>query len=306
MARAQTVEDLNQQKGMVRHFIFLVSTVFVVGLAASWIVAGDLVAPSPHVIGPPPKDLPILTISLASDSGSVVAGWHIPANGSTGVVVLIHGIRSSRLSMLERARLLHTEGYSILMIDLQAHGESPGNHITIGHLERHDVRAAVEFARNAHPNEPIGVLGISLGGASAILASPLGVSALVLESVYPHIDAAVHNRVAAKLGVFSVVPAELLLVQLEPRLGISTSQLRPIDNINNVKSPVFLISGTEDQYTTVDETQAMFHAAQKPKQLWLVDGAAHEDMYRASPVEYSTKVIAFFNRYLRRQEYDPS
>ena len=128
----------------------------------------------------------------------------------------------------------------------------------------------------------------------------------MLESVYPHIDAAVHNRVAARLGLFSIVPAELLLVQLEPRLGVSPSQLRPIDNLANVGSPVFLISGTEDQHTTAEETQAMFYAARQPKQLWLVDGAAHEDLYLASPVEYEARVLTFFNQYFRGQEQNGS
>lgn len=66
--------------------------------------------------------------------------------------------------MLDRARWLHDEGYSSLLIDLQAHGESTGNHITGGYLEKHDVASAVKFARNRHPTESIGVIGVSLGG----------------------------------------------------------------------------------------------------------------------------------------------
>jgi fermentation-respiration switch protein FrsA (DUF1100 family) len=284
---------------MVRRLTIIIGTLLFLGLAASWIVAGELVAPNPRVVGPPQTDLPIQAISLPSESGSLIAGWHIHTNDSNGIVVLLHGIRSSRLSMLDRARLLHAEGYSVVMIDLQAHGESPGTHITVGHLERYDVQAAVEFARKTHPDESIGVLGSSLGGAAAVLASPLDVDALILESVYPNIDAAVHNRVAAKLGMFSDVPAELLLLQLNPRLGISPSQLSPIDHISSVECPVFLISGAGDQRTTAEETRAMFKEAKEPKQLWLVEDAAHVDLYRASPDEYKEKVMAFLDRHLR-------
>jgi alpha/beta superfamily hydrolase len=62
--------------------------------------------------------------------------------------------------------MLYANGFSILMIDFQVHGESPGEHITIGYLEQYDVKAAVGFARKLHPNESVGMLGISLGGAS--------------------------------------------------------------------------------------------------------------------------------------------
>ena len=279
----------------------MVSGLVLVGLIASWVVAGWLVAPQPGVIGDPPTDLPATSFSLASDSGTTVAGWHIPSQNSKGVVVLLHPIRGSRLSMLERARLLYTEGYSIVMIDLQAHGESPGRQITVGHLEKHDARAAVEFARGKHPNEPIGVVGVSLGGASALLASPLGIDALILESVYPNINAAVHNRVAIKLGPLSLIPAELLLVQLKPRLGISPSQLQPIDHLPNVGCPVLIVSGTDDRHTSALETREMFSVARQPKELWLVDGAAHVDLYRLSPEEYETRVVGFLKQHMQTE-----
>ncbi len=203
--------------------------------------------------------------------------------------------------MLDRARMLYGEGYSIVMIDLQGHGESSGDQITIGHLEKHDARAAVEFARLQHPDEPIGVIGVSLGGASALLASPLEIDALVIESVYPDIESAINNRVAARLGPLSGVPAWLLLMQLEPRLGIEKTQLRPIDHVSTIGCPVLVISGTEDVHTTEAETRRIFEAAQERKELWLVDGAAHVDLLTVSPKEYRKRVVQFFARQLGTQ-----
>ncbi len=201
--------------------------------------------------------------------------------------------------MLERARMLNAAGYSIVMIDLQAHGESRGKQITVGYLEKHDARAAVAFARQLHPKEPVGVIGVSLGGASVLLASPLGVDAVVLESVYPSINGAVHNRVAMRLGPLSFVPAELLLVQLKPRLGISRTQLRPIDHLPNVGCPVLIISGKEDRHTTESETRKMFSVAREPKELWLIDGASHVDLYRAFPEEYKARVLPFLEQHMQ-------
>lgn len=204
------------------------------------------------------------------------------------------------MTMLGRARLLHQCGYSTVMIDFQAHGESPGEAITIGHLERHDVRAAVEYARREHPGEPIGVLGVSLGGAAAVLASPLNIDALVLESVYPDINSAVRNRVAGKWGLLASIPTSILIAQLQPRLGISPDQLRPIDHVPNVGCPVFLVSGRADQHTTATETLAMFAAAADPKQLWLIEDAAHVDLLTIDPGSYREQVVVFFDRYLGR------
>lgn len=294
----------NRLRHIIRRSIIGLLALLVVGVIASWFVAAWFFAPKPHLIGDPPTDLPVTSISLVSDSGSTIAGWHIPSGNLKGVVVLFHPILGSRLSMLERARLLHGAGYSIVMIDLQAHGESPGKQVTFGYLEKHDARAAVEFARQNHPDEPIAVLGVSLGGASALLASPLGIDALVLESVYPNITAAVRNRVAARLGPFSAIPAELFFIQLEDRLGISPARLRPIDHLPNVGCPVLIISGTEDRHTTVTETKRMFSVALQPKELMLVNRAAHVDLYRVSPVEYKTRVLRFLDENMRSRAGD--
>ncbi len=290
----------------IRYATIGVLCVLVVGFFASWFVAGQLVAARPQEIGFPPANLRAALISLESESGATISGWHIVADDSRGVIVLLHGIRGSRLSMLERARFLNAAGYSIVMIDLQGHGESSGEQITIGHLEKHDARAAVEFARKQHPNEPIGVIGVSLGGASALLASPLGIDALVIESVYPDIESAINNRVAARLGPLSTIPAWLLLMQLGPRLGFEKSQLRPIDHVSKVGCPVFVISGTEDLHTTAAETRSLFEAAEEPKELWLVDGAAHVDLLDNSPIEYKSQVNNFLAKHLRRRIPIPS
>ncbi len=148
------------------------------------------------------------------------------------------------------------------------------------------------------------MLGVSLGGASALLASPLGIDALVLESVYPNITAAVRNRVAARLGPLSAIPAELFFIQLENRLGISPARLRPIDHLPNVGCPVLVISGTEDRHTTVTETKRMFSVALEPKELMLVNRAAHVDLYRVSPVEYKTRVLRFLDENMRSRAGD--
>ena len=45
---------------------------------------------------------------------------------ASGAVVLMHGVKGNRLAMLRRARLLHAEGFGVLLFDFQAHGESAG------------------------------------------------------------------------------------------------------------------------------------------------------------------------------------
>lgn len=64
----------------------------------------------------------------------------------------------------------------MLLFDFQAHGESPGDHITFGFLESRDARAALDFVHRELPGQLVAALGISLGGAAAVLADRLSTS----------------------------------------------------------------------------------------------------------------------------------
>jgi len=265
----------------------------------SWLVGSLSIAPAKQVIDNPPNDLPVETIAIANESGATVAAWFIPAEGATATVVLAHSLRGNRWSMIERARLLHDAGYSTVLFDLQAHGESSGENISFGYRERLSVAAAVEFARSRDPDHKIGVIGSSLGGAAALLASPLGIDALVLEAVFPTIAEAIHNRIATRLGPLSHILTPVLLVQLRPRLGISASDLRPIDRIASVGCPVLVAAGDRDLHTTLAETQRLFAAAREPKQLVIFENAAHVSLLGHDPKKYRTQVVSFLDTYLR-------
>lgn len=195
--------------------------------------------------------------------------------------------------------MLVDAGYATLLVDLQAHGESSGDNITAGFRERHDVAAAVDYARSRNPNHKIGVVGRSLGGAATLLASPLEIDALVLESVYPTITEAVHNRVSIRLGPFHHVVAPILLAQLKPRLGIWPSQLRPIDHIEAVNCPVMVAAGGIDRHTSLAESKRLYNAACEPKQLLIFADASHVDLLAHDPRKYETQVLGFLDTHLR-------
>jgi fermentation-respiration switch protein FrsA (DUF1100 family) len=202
--------------------------------------------------------------------------------------------------MLGRARLFHDAGYALVMVDLQAHGESPGEHITVGYREKYDVRAAVAFAREKNPGHRIAIVGQSLGGAAAILASPLEIDAVVLESVFPTIEFAVHNRIAARLGPLSYVISPVLIWDVELRSGISCKEVCPIKHIAELGCPVLIASGESDRHTTLADTERLFAAAAEPKQLVVFPNAGHIDLFAYGGDQYKREVLVFLEKHLAR------
>ena len=204
--------------------------------------------------------------------------------------------------MVERARFLHAAGYTVLLFDSRAHGESGGERITFGYLESLDARAILGFVRRQMPGERVGAIGVSLGGASLLLGpQPLSVGAVVLEAVYPTLAEAIDNRLALRFGQLGLPLAPLLTVELRPRLGLTADALRPIDGIDRVGAPVLVIAGTVDRHTTRAESQRLFARAQPPKELWEVPGAGHVDFHQAARAEYEARVGRFLARALRSE-----
>ena len=285
--------------GTARFGIGVIAAVAACG-AVVWSLGSVLSAPVLRSVGSPPSSLDARACSFPSSSGSTIRGWVSPGVRGGGVVVLAHSVRGTRLEMVDRAQLLHRAGYSVLLFDAQAHGESPGRHITFGWLEARDAQAAVEFARTSFPGEAVGYLGVSQGGAAALLASPpLPVQALIVEAVYPTLRSAVVDRLAIRVGFLAPLLAPLLLVQIEPRLGVSPDEVAPIAGIRQIQAPLLLIAGDRDRHTRIEESRELFEAAPEPKQLWVVPGAAHQDFYRFAPAEYERRVLHFFDHTLR-------
>jgi uncharacterized protein len=276
----------------------LIVPVIGIGLIAS--------APAPTAIGAPPADLAAEAIEFQSASGATIRGWFVAGRPGGGAVVLMHGVRGNRIQMLRRARLLKSAGFSVLLFDFQAHGESTGDRITFGALEGRDATAAVTFVRQRLPGEKVGAIGTSLGGAAALLAPvPLPVDALVLEAVYPDIGAATANRISAVLGarlgaIVSMPVARLFELLVAPILGVASSDLRPIDRIGDIAAPVMIIGGAIDPLTTPAETRALFERARKPKSLWMLDDAGHYDFEAHAPDQYRARVLRFLAQALQR------
>ena len=262
-----------------------------------------LARPLQSKIAAPPAALQTENVAFQSASGSLIHAWLARGVSGRGAVLLLHGVGDDRTSMLARLGYFHRRGLTVLAPDFQAHGESQGKHITFGALESFDAEAALRFLRSQARGERVGVIGVSMGGAAALLGNrPLSADAMVLESVYPTIRDAVADRLRVWLGPFGVfgsalAPAVIDVVSSD--IGVSEDELRPIDHIGAVRAPLLLAAGTDDRYTTIDEARSLFDHARAPKQFWAVKGAGHEDLFAFDPAEYERHVGGFLLAQLR-------
>lgn len=266
-----------------------------VGLAG---IAHRLSSPAKAQIGEAPATWGAESVRL-SLSGADLRGWALNGRPGAGAVLLLHGVRGNRTTMMERAERLRQRGLAVLLMDLPAHGESGGARIGFGALEGDAVRAAWAELHRRWPNERHGFLGMSPGAASFVLADVRPrAQAVVLESMYPTLRDAVRDRLGLHLGEWARPLEPLLTLQLPMWIGQSVDDLRPIDHLKSLQGPLLIASGSEDRHTLWRETEALHAQALAPKRLWKVHGAAHEDLLRFDPNGYATEVFEFLSRQL--------
>lgn len=171
------------------------------GLAGAWLFGSAMSRPANAEIERP--GAPARTIRLIADDGVPIEGSFWPGiRREAPAILLLHGIDGSRLQMAEHARWLNDLGYAVLAIDFRGHGRSAAVARSFGLDEARDAAAALAFLRSRAPRRPVGVIGISLGGAAALLGDdgPLPVQAMVLQAVYPDLRTAIANRIARTAG----------------------------------------------------------------------------------------------------------
>ena len=109
--------------------------------------------------------------------------------------------------------------------------------------------------------------------------------------VYDDMRHAVDRRMRRYTALPGWLGAPLMVAFAEQRLDLSIDDVKPADHIGKLPCPVFIISGTKDDRTWPEDTQRLFEAAKEPKELWMIDGARHEDLFRFAGYEEKVQLL---------------
>ena len=233
-------------------------------------------------------------VSFPASDGTKLSGWFVPCAKAKCAVVLLHGHGSLRTQMLARARLLHEQGYAVLLYDARGHGESEGTHVSMGWFETRDLLGALDWL-HARGFAECGCIGASQGGATIALAAAQlkHVRWVVLESVYPTLENAVDRRFRHLFGLPGRIAGLLMIPLAEWRLGVNMDEIAPAKHIAELNCPVLVMSGEDDRNTQPADARELFDHARDPKSFWLVPGAAHVDLYGFAKQDYEQHLLSF-------------
>ncbi len=270
------------------------------GLGAAWAYGSWTLGPHPSRV--PAAAAPARDFTLPSSDGLALAATYWPGKSPNSPgVLLLHGQDGSRTQTIDNAAWLAAQGFAALAIDFRGEGQSQPADITLGWREARDAHAAFAWLKREQAGAPIGVVGISMGGAAALIGEGglLRADALVAQAAYPDIRHAIRNRMNALVGAWAGALLEpLLSFQSIPRFDARPSDMSPVLAIREFKAPVLVIGGGADIFTPPAETREIFDAAPGPKDLWMAPGLDHYGVSDLKSDEYRARLLAFFTRTL--------
>ena len=246
----------------------------------------------------------------AEENPITLRGWWIPGpardSDTESAIIVVHGLDSNRARdpdlYMPLIRDLRDRGFSVIMFDLRAHGESDGEIMSAGYFERYDVLGAMDVveARYGIPAERIGVLGFSMGGVAALLGATEEprLRALVVDSAFANIDDLFASEVADRtplpewtIGVLK--PGMEIVARV--RYGIPLSALKPEEFVGELDIPLLLTHSEDDDRIATDHSERIAAAATHPEtRLKSFPSGGHSAAFSDHPVAYLDAVTEYF------------
>lgn len=240
--------------------------------------------------------------NVRAPDGVLLHGWKvIPTNPNGSWVLAFHGVADNRVGTVLQSEVLLRAGYSVVMMDARAHGESEGPMATYGWLERNDTRAIVDaLVSTEHPSH-IFALGESMGAGIALQSAGVDsrIEAVVAEAPFASLREASYDYAGLQeypmLGKTLFAPgAWLMLARGQSIAGFSAANVSPESAVASRAFPVLLICDGADTTLPCRHAERIYAAARGPKSLWIVPGAFHTGAVGYQPREFERRALQFF------------
>lgn len=237
--------------------------------------------------------------AFRAPDGVELKGWWVGAEGARGTVVLVHGLNRSRLEMVRKAPFVHGAGWNALLFDLRHHGQSGGDATTFGLKEKEDVLAAAAEARRRFPG-PVVLWGVSLGGASVVMAAAAdpSIAGVVCDSSYRDLPDTVRHHVALFRRFrwwLRVVPpwplADQVLFWMGRRGGFDPAAVDVRAAAARLDGrPALFVANSEDRRMPREIAFELRQAAGGRAEVLVVPGKSHGGAWRDGTAAYSAAV----------------
>ncbi len=270
-----------ERKNPVMNFVGTTVGVYLLLIAAVFVMQRSLLYPAarqaPNLAA---YDIVGLSeVTTQTPDGLELRHWYVPpAVEGAPVLVLFHGNAGHLGDRVSKLDEIIDAGFGALFVGYRGYSGNPGKP-TEADLTA-DARLLLDWlAERGVPPERTVLYGESLGTGIAVkMAAERKVAAVVLESPYTSIAEVAQTH-------YWYLPAKWMVLDKWDSMAY----------IASIRAPLLVIHGGRDKTVPTRYGRRLFEAAPEPKELFILDGAAHNDLFDHPRV--SDRIIEFLRRH---------
>jgi len=258
-------------------------------------------------------------VKFVSLDGVELKGVFVPSTstGRAGTIIFAHEVGAGLNSHERYCAFLLEEGYNIFSFDFRGqHAEKNGNYNPTqwaSENEYFDLLGAIAYVEGRADVDPdrIGLFGVSRGATAClcVLGRSPGIKAVVCDGAFSTMETLVsYIRKWAPIYFPRWIANRLpgLVIAYLSFLGIKASQRKLGRKLltlewalrENRTTPVFIIHGKKDSYIDARHARWLYDHIRASKQMWIVEGARHNEAAILEPDEYRKRVTSFLKEYV--------
>lgn len=248
----------------LRRLLIGVACVYLLGLGILFVMQRSLVFPALGgylTLAQANAPAAMQEIDITTDDGLALKAWYAPATSRHQTIVMFHGNAETLATLLAQARPFIAVGYGVLLAEYRGYFGMPGAPSETGLYA--DARANLRAlaSRGITPTQTV-LMGHSLGtGVATRMAQETPVAGVILSAPYTSIMGVAADR-------YPIFPVRALMLD----------RFENVAGVKNMRAPLLIIHGDQDQIIPVSHGEAVFAAALEPKTLKILQGAGHNDM----------------------------
>lgn len=238
-------------------------------------------------------------VYINSNDGLKLHGTYFPVGDETKVVICFHGYTSEGMKdYIALSGYYLKNGYSMLVVDERAHGQSEGEHIGFGCLDRFDALCWINFIiEKCTDKVQILLHGTSMGGATVLMASglelPKQVKGIISDCGFTS-PKYVFTHVLHSMYHLPAFPVIQITSAVNRRIaGYGMDDCNAAREVKKAKLPILLIHGDADFFVPCSMCDEIYENCASPKKKLIVQGASHAESYYKDTGAYENALNDF-------------
>ena len=245
------------------------------------------------------------TLTLKTTDNILLKGYYLAASTSSKkLAVLIHGHGADARMMTKYGAMYHNWGYNVFMADARGHGNSGGNYIGSGWLDRIDYLQWLQLLFEKYgSNQQVILHGISMGAATTMMMSgektlPIQVKAIIEDAGYTTIWDVYKHQMKHSYHIPAFPLLNLASGKTKRKAGYSFHDADALKQVKKSQTPILFIHSEADKQNPVTSVHKLYEAATCPKELLIVPNSLHAMAYHDALELYSNTVKSFIEKYI--------